>query len=155
MSSCLGIEGLSSLLICLRPSVIGSQGTSLYQVTVGRPSLTTSRGMSLGCCVVGRPLYLVRLLCIVLFFVCLLAWTIHPNLCVCVCVYVIYLFYFLSQRSSRVGKQVCWACSCSHQVCKHDQRFCWFGGSQDPSPTLLRTRTFPICPSCYQLRRKK
>ena len=95
MSSCLGIEGLSSLLICLHPSVIGSQGTSLYQVTVGRLSLTTSRGMSLGCCVDGRPLYLVRLLCIVLFFVCLLAWTIHPILCVCVCVCVCVCYLFI------------------------------------------------------------
>ena len=75
------------------PSVIGSLGTSLCQVTVGRLSLTTSGGMSLGCCVGGRPLYLVRLLCIFLFFVRLLAWTVRPDLCVFVVV-VFYLFIF-------------------------------------------------------------
>ena len=75
------------------PSIIGSLGTSLCQVTVGRLSLTTSGGMSLGCCVGGRPLYLVRLLCIFLFFVRLLAWTVRPDLCVFVVV-VFYLFIF-------------------------------------------------------------
>ena len=44
MSSCLGIEGLSSSSICLRPSVIGSLGTSLCRVTVGRPFLMTFGG---------------------------------------------------------------------------------------------------------------
>ena len=69
MSSCLGIEGLSSSSICLRPSVIGSLGTSLCRVTIGRPSKMTSGGMSLGCCVGGKPLDLVRLPCICFFLV--------------------------------------------------------------------------------------
>ena len=59
MSSCHGIEGLSSSLIYLRPSGIESLGIILCQVTVGRPFPTTFRGMSLGCCIGGRPLNLV------------------------------------------------------------------------------------------------
>ena len=51
----------------------------------------TSRGMSLGYCVSGRPLYLVHLLCIVLFFFFrLLAQTICPDLHVL----FIFIFYF-------------------------------------------------------------
>ena len=64
MSSCLGIEGLSSSSIYLRPSVTRSLGSSLCRVTIGRPSLTTFGGMSLGCCIGGRPLNFVRLPCI-------------------------------------------------------------------------------------------
>ena len=44
MSSCLGIEDLGSSSICLRPSVIGSLGTSLCRVMVGRPFLMTFGG---------------------------------------------------------------------------------------------------------------
>ena len=44
MSSCLGIEDLGSSSIYLRTSVIGSLGTSLCRVTVGRPFLMTFWG---------------------------------------------------------------------------------------------------------------
>ena len=67
MSSCLGIEGLDSSSIYLRPSVTGSVGTSLCRVTVRRPFLTTFRGMSLGCCIGGRPFNLMHLPCIFFF----------------------------------------------------------------------------------------
>ena len=84
MNLCLGIEGLGSSSICIHPSIIGSLGTSLCQVIVGRPFLTTSGGMSIGYYVGGRPLNLVHLPCIFFFFlVYLFTWIVSSNL-VCV-----------------------------------------------------------------------
>ena len=149
MSSCPGIEGLGSSSICLRPSVTRSLGTSLCQVTVRRPSLTTSGRMSLGCCVGGRPFNLVHLPRIFFFFGFFFIWIIHSDL-----VYFS-LFLFHSQRSSKIGRQVWGACSCSCWVCKH-YRWLWrSSGSSDLSSSLLGTRAFPLCPSCHLLWRKK
>ena len=66
--------------------------------------------------------------------------------------YPFWPFFFLSQRSSRVRKQVCWPCSCSHWVRKHDW---WFDRPKDLSSSLFGAKTFPIRPSCNSPRRKK
>ena len=150
MSSCLGIEGLGSSSSCLRPSIIRSLGTSLCRVSVGRPSLMTSEGVSLGYCVGGRPLNLVCLPCIYFFLVYLFTWIVPFDL---VCFSLFFLFY--SQRSSRVGEQVWWACSCSCWVHEHYWRFWRSCGSLDLSSSLLGTRAFPLHPPCYSPWRKK
>ena len=151
MSLCLGIEGLGSSSIYLRPSVTRNLGTSLCWVMVGRPFLTTSRGMSLGYCVGGRPLNLVRLPCIffLFFLVYLFTWIVLFDL-VCFS-----LFLFYNQRSSSVGEQVWRACSCSCWVREHYRRFWRSSGSPNLSSSLLGTRAFPLRPSCHSQWRKK
>ena len=107
MNSCLGIEGLGSSSICIHPSIIGSLGTSLCQVIVGRPFLTTSGGMSIGYYVGGRPLNLVHLPCI-FFFLFGLSFYLDRPFWPCVCFFFCVIVRDHPKLESRFEERV-WA----------------------------------------------